>query len=124
MTLQELYAAVGADYEQATRVLRMDKLIDKHIKKFPDGGVYEALIAARETMDPTALFETSHAMKGVCSNLGLVGLAALASEISEEFRPGNARRFTDDEVREKIGEIEVLYKKTAEAIRAYSASQM
>ena len=32
MTIQELYGKIGGDYEQALRVLRMDKLLDKHIR--------------------------------------------------------------------------------------------
>ena len=31
MTLKELYSKIGGDYDQAVRVLRMEKLIDKHI---------------------------------------------------------------------------------------------
>ncbi|MBR6916726.1 MAG: Hpt domain-containing protein [Clostridia bacterium] len=119
MTLRELYETIGGNYDQAIGVLRVEKLIDKHIRKFPDGGVVDALIAAGEMMDPSALFESAHAMKGVCSNLGLASLAEGASEISEEFRPGNARKMTDDEVRQKIDEIKVKYEKTAEGIRKY-----
>ena len=40
-------------------------------------------------------------------------------EICEEFRPGNARRFSDGEVREKLREIGVAYGKVTEGIRAY-----
>ena len=29
MTLQELYIEIGGDYDQAVRVLRVEKLIDK-----------------------------------------------------------------------------------------------
>ena len=39
MTLQELYQHIGADYERALRVLRMDKLLDKHIRKLLQNGV-------------------------------------------------------------------------------------
>ena len=119
MTLSELYRLIDGDYEQATRVLRIEKLIDKHIRRFPTGGVPDALFAAAETMDATALFETSHAMKGVCANLGLMKLYEAASEISEEYRPGNARKFSDAEVKQKIEAIKALYKKTAEGIRLY-----
>ena len=122
MTLEELYANIDGDYERAQSVLRIDKLIDKHIRKFPNGGVPEAVIEAGKTMDPVALFETSHAMKGVCFNLGLVHLAELASEISEEFRPGNPRKHTDAEVSEIISKISELYAKTAAGIRAYEAA--
>ena len=119
MTIEELYQNIGGSYENAIRVLRMDKLIDKHIRKFIANGVVENLLQAGETMDPTELFETSHAMKGVCGNLGLTNLYVAASEISEEFRPGNERHFTDDEVKEKLQAISELYQKTADGIRAY-----
>ena len=36
MTLPELYQTIGGDYDQALRVLHIEKLIDKHIRKFPN----------------------------------------------------------------------------------------
>ena len=122
MTLQELYREIDGDYEQALRILRMDKLIDKHIRKLTKNGVIDSLIAAGETMDATQLFETAHAVKGVCGNLGLPKLAAAASEITEEYRPGSARQFTDDEIKEKLRALSELYRKTSEGIDKYEAS--
>ena len=119
MTLQELYQNIDGSYEQAVNVLRMDKLIDKHIRKFPETGVTEALIEAGRDMDPTRLFETSHALKGVCANLGLVKIAGLASDISEQYRPGNTPKLSDDEVRAHLDEIERLYLKTKQCIKQY-----
>lgn len=122
MTLQELYQAIDGSYEQAQKVLRMDKLIDKHIRKLPANTIFASLIAAGESLDPTALFENAHAVKGVCANLGLVKMSQAASEISEEFRPGNSRRMTDDEVREKLEEIKRMYETAKEEIEKYSQS--
>lgn len=119
MTLQELYQNIDGDYEQAIRILRVEKLLDKHIRKLAHSGVIDALLAAGKTMDPTQLFETAHAAKGVCGNLGLTKLAAAASDIAEEYRPGNSRRLTDGEVAQRLAEIEALFRKTAEGIRAY-----
>ena len=119
MTLQELYQNIGGDYDQALRVLHVEKLIDKHIRKFPKNGVVESLLAAGKTMDPTQLFETAHAVKGVSANLGLVGISELASDITEEYRPGSARRLTDDEVRAKVAELKAQFDKTADAIARY-----
>ena len=119
MTLQELYKEIDGDYEQAIRVLRMDKLVDKHIRKLTGNGVVEALIDAGDRMDAAELFEKAHAVKGVCANLGLTKLSGLASEVSEEFRPGNVRKLTDGEVQEKLEKIEELYRKTADGIRRY-----
>ena len=80
MTLQELYQEIGGDYDQVIRVLRVEKLVDKHIRKLTKSGTVEALLAAGKTMDPTQLFETAHAVKGVCANLGMVQLSEAASE--------------------------------------------
>ncbi len=119
MTLRELYESIGGDYDQALRVLRMEKLMDKHIRKYIKNGAVEDLLSAGEDMDPARLFETSHAVKGVSANLGLVRLAEAASEISEEFRPGNPRRLTDEQVKEKMSRIRELYALTEETIKKY-----
>ncbi|MBO7661759.1 MAG: Hpt domain-containing protein [Clostridia bacterium] len=119
MTLRELYGNLGENYEQALRVLRMDKLVDKHIRKLTKNGLVESLLAAGESMDPTELFEKAHAVKGNCGNLGLTRLAAAASVIAEEYRPGNPRKMTDAEVKEKLRQTASLYDRAAEAIRRY-----
>lgn len=119
MNLQELYASIGGDYEQALRTLRIDKLIDKHIRKLTKNDVVDGLLEAGRVMDAERLFEAAHAMKGVCGNLGLPALSEAASAIAEEYRPGNPRTMTDDQVRDKLGEIEAIYDKTAEGIRRY-----
>ena len=121
MTLQELYATIDGDYDQALRVLRMDRLLDKHIRKLVANGVVNRLLAAGKTMDSAELFESAHAVKGVCGNLGLTKLASLSSEIAEEFRPGNERKLSDDEVAGKLEEIAVLYKKTSDGINEYAS---
>ena len=119
MTLQELYQLIDGDYERAIHVLMVEKLIDKHIRKLVKNGVVASLLEAGKTMDPTQLFETAHAVKGVCANLGLVKIADAASEIAEEYRPGNARSMSDEMVREKLAEIEKLYQKAVDGIRQY-----
>lgn len=122
MTLQELYENIGGSYEQAMRVLRVEKLVDKHIRKFAENGVVEALLDAGETLDPTQMFETAHAVKGVCGNLGLTGLYDMASELSDEFRPGYDRKMTDEEVKVKLDQMRALYEETAAGIKAYEES--
>ena len=120
MTLQELYSQIGGDYEQALRVMRVEKLIDKHIRKLVTNGVVDGLVDAAERMEPAELFDAAHAMKGICANLGLTALAEMASEIAEEYRGGNQRKLTDEQAKEKISQIEALYRKTAESIGKYA----
>ena len=121
MTLAELYAAIGGDYDQALRVLRMDRLLDKHIRRLAKNGVIDQLLAAGKTMDATQLFESAHAAKGVCGNLGLTNLASAASEIAEEFRPGNERKLSDDEVKQRLDHIAEMYQVTVDGIERYEA---
>ena len=121
MTLQELYESIGADYDQATRVLRMDKLIDKHIRKLTNNGVVDSLIAAGDAMDPTQLFETAHAVKGVCANLGLTKISEEASRIAEEYRPGNPRTCSDEQVKDMLANIGEMYGKAKAGIEQYVA---
>ena len=119
MTLEELYREIGGSYERAISVLRVEKLVDKHIRKLTTNGVVDRVIAAKAGMDPTELFESAHAMKGVCGNLGLTELAEAASELAEEYRPGNPRHLTDSEVAERIGRIAGIYEHTTAGIRKY-----
>ena len=122
MTLKELYQDVDGDYDQAMRVLRVEKLLDKHIRKFPQNGVVEGLLEAGEGMDPTRLFETAHAVKGVCANLGLQKLSDAASEITEEYRPGNARKLSDAEVKDRMASIREMYENVTKGIQNYENS--
>ena len=121
MTLKELYETIGGDYEQALRVLRMDKLVDKHIRKYVKNGVVEKLIDAGNRMDPNEMFECAHAVKGISGNLGLRELSEMASEIAEEFRAGNVRRMSDEQVAKKLSDIDARFRTTADGIRAYEA---
>ena len=124
MTLRELYDNIGENYEQALRVLRVEKLVDKHIRKLIPNGLIDSLLAAGKDMDPSRLFETAHAVKGNCGNLGLTQLAAAASEIAEEFRPGSERKKTDAEVAALLEKISAQYKRTTEEIRKYEAGSL
>lgn len=119
MTLKELYLSIDGDYDQGIRILRMEKLMDKHIRKFSKNGIVERLLAAGEAKDPVEIFESAHAMKGICGNLGLKDLSDLASDLAEEFRPGNVRKLTDDEVARKLAVIAAKYQKAADGIRRY-----
>ena len=119
MTIQKLYQNIDGDYDQAIHVLRIDKLIDKHIRRFAQNSVAEELFSAGESMDPAELFEAAHALKGLTANLGLMKLSEVASEITEEYRPGNVRQLSDDEVKERIELVRELYDHTVAGIRRY-----
>ena len=120
MTLGERDDSIGADDDQARRVMRVEKLMDKHIRRFPTNDAVARLIACRETMDPKELFESAHASKGLCANLGMVAISEKASAVAEQFRVGNTRTMSDDEVKALLDEIEVLYDRAVAGINAYA----
>lgn len=119
MTLQELYREIDGSYEQAKRVLMMDKLIEKHIRKLPTNTIFTSLSTACDTMDPKGLFESAHAIKGVCSNLGLIKCAEYASKITEEYREGNTRKLSDEEVKNIVGSILEYFNNATLVINKY-----
>ena len=119
MTLKELYENIGADYDQALRVLRIDRLLNKHIQRFPKNDAVSRLVACKETMDAVELFESAHAIKGLCANLGLTEMSEKAAVIADEFRVGNARSKSDAEVKAILDEIDALYQKTCQGIAEY-----
>ena len=122
MTLEELYANMGGNYEHAKQIMKMDKLIDKYVRKLKNSDIKARLASAFETMDAAQLFESAHAMKGVCGNLGLDDLAALADEITEEFRPGNNCKMSEEEAKAKVQNALDMLQKTLDCIEAYEQS--
>ena len=122
MTVQELYRQIDGDYEAVKKIMMSDGMISRFVVKLAEDRSYEALAAAGKSMDPTALFSAAHTMKGVAANLGLTKLSGMASEITEEFRPGTERRMSDAEVGEKLEEIRALYERTLEGIRVFAAT--
>lgn len=123
MTVQELYDSIGGNYNGAKSILQMDKLIGKFILKFLDEKSYSRLTAAWASRDAEGVFEASHALKGVCANLGLDELSRRASDISEEFRPTHDRTMDDAEVERLMGELDEVYQRSIEGIRAFAAEQ-
>ena len=123
MTVQELYQSIDGNYDAAKGILMMDKLITKFVIKFLDDKSYEKLANAWAARDVSGAFEGAHALKGVCANLGMNKLSGLASELAEEFRPGSARKLSDDEVTQRLAAITELYEKSIEGIRAFAAAQ-
>lgn len=123
MTVEELYHEIDGSYESAKKTLMMDKMIARFVVKLLDDPSCKKLLDAYGTGDAAGTFEGAHAMKGVCANLGLLKLSRLASDIAEEFRPGNTRRLTDEELAQKVADLRDLYGKTIEGISCFAAGQ-
>ena len=121
MTLEELYAQIGGDYEEAIGRMRMEKLISKFIVKFLDDTSCNDIIEGWAEGNDTKCFEGAHAAKGVCGNLALPLLAEPASEITEALRPGNDALRAEMDLDALIARFTEAYRKTVEGITAYAA---
>ena len=123
MTPKELYEQIGGDYNAALRTLMNDMLISRFIVKLLDDKSFGRLMQAAESFDANGMFEAAHAMKGVYANLGLMNLSDAASEITEEFRPGSARKLSEAEVKEKIAALKAMYDTAVKGIRQFADEQ-
>ena len=119
MTLQELYAEVGGDYQDVLGRMRMDRLIDRFIVKFLDDPSCQRLIDVYPTGDATAIFDASHSAKGVCANVSLTKLSELASDVCECYRPGHEDLRASTDVDAKMEEFKACYVHAVETIKAY-----
>ena len=120
MTLQELYTRIDGNYDHAVQIMRMEKLISRYVLKFPSSDLNGSLMEAAKSMDPTQLFERAHAMKGVCANMGFDKLSEAVGLITEEFRPGNQRKHSDEEIKAMLADIDAMYKRTVAGIEQYA----
>ena len=121
MTIPELYAAIDGNYASVKRILPMDTLVAKFIVRLLSDKNFERLMQAKENHDPTELFEAAHALKGICANLGLDNLSAMASLITEEFRPGKPRTMSDIDLDAHFEALREKYTKSIEVIEKFAA---
>jgi HPt (histidine-containing phosphotransfer) domain-containing protein len=123
MTVQELYAQIGASYDSAKKILPSDRLIGKFVQRFLTDQSCGKLLTAHENGDVTGMFEGAHALKGVCANLGFNELSRMASDLSEEYRPGNTPAMSPEEVEQRFAELKALYDRTISGIQEFAAGQ-
>ncbi len=123
MTVQELYARIDGDYDEAVRRLRMEKLISRFIVRFLDDSTCSTLISAWENQDEKGAFEAAHAAKGVCANLSLPLLSDTASTITEALRPGNEALREKTDIPGLMQVFKEKYESTVQEIRAFAAEQ-
>ena len=113
MTLQECYAALGGDYNDALGRLRSERLIQKFVLKFLDDGNFELLSASLAAGNIQEAFRAAHTIKGMCQNLSFTALAESDSELTEALRSGST------DTADLFARVKADYERTAEAIRTF-----
>ncbi len=123
MTVKELYESIGGNYDEVLKRLMMDKLIDKFILKFLEENSCRELMSAWEAGDEKAIFEASHAAKGVCANLALTPLTETLSIITEGYRPGKEAKRDTAAISAAYEEFTRVYSDTIGKIELYRDSR-
>ncbi len=123
MTIEELYAQIGGNYEDAFARLRSDALITRILAKFLDDTTCPDVIAAWGRDDETGTFEAAHAAKGVCMNLGFAKLGVVTSEITEALRPGNEGTRASTDVDALVEELKSEYGTVRLAVEDFLTAQ-
>ena len=119
MTLQECYAALGGDYEDAKGRLRSDRLVQKFVLKFLSDGSYDLLCRSLEDGNREEAFRAAHTIKGVCANLGFSALLESSERLTEALRDGAPPQPGEEELIRRVGED---YQRTIQAIRAFQGA--
>ena len=120
MTVQELYASIGADYNSALRLLRSDAMVARLIVKLPEDPAFDRLLTAWKSNDEAGIFEASHSMKGVYGNLGLFDISKAASVITQQYRPGSSRTMSEEELNDAFEHLVELHDTAVSAIHAFA----
>ena len=113
MTLQECYAAMGGNYDDALGRLRSERLVQKFVLKFLADGSYDLLCRSLEELNEEA-FRAAHTIKGVCQNLSIDKLQASSSRLCESLRNGYS-----PEADALAEEVRTDYGQTVAAIEAF-----
>lgn len=86
MDIRMFYSGLGADYNNVLNRLGSEALIKKYLTKFSDDDSFSVLQECISTQNYTDAFRAAHTMKGVCLNLELTPLSALAAQLTEQLR--------------------------------------
>jgi HPt (histidine-containing phosphotransfer) domain-containing protein len=115
MSLQTCYAALGGDYEGTLGRFLSEPLLQKFVLKFLDDGSFALLLRSLDENDYQEAFRAAHTLKGVSQNLGFTPLQHASGRLAEALRPGA----WTPELEELTRQVEVDYRQTVSAIRAY-----
>ncbi len=115
MTLQECYAAMGANYNDVLGRLRKEERIRKFLLMALEDSSYDLLCSSLKERNLSEAFRAAHTIKGVSSNLSLTELYQASSELSDVLR--NREDYGED-IEPAFERVAQAYVKTAECIRA------
>lgn len=116
MTIQELYATLGGNYDDIMRRMRSERIARKFLLRFLEDKTFESLEQALNSGQQEEAFRAAHTLKGLSLNMGFTKLIDSSQRLTEavriELTPEAASLFQ---------EVSSDYAKTVEAIRGLDA---
>lgn len=88
MNLQDVYAALGGNYDDVLARFGKEERVVRFLGLFLRDGSFSDLQKAVAENDSAAAFAAAHTLKGVALNMGLCALADSASRLTEQLRGG------------------------------------
>jgi len=88
MTIQEMYAEIGSDYDKVLDRLMKDALIIRLVRKYLDDANVQKLEESIAKKNYEDAFSAAHTLKGITANLGFDKLAESSTAITEALRAG------------------------------------
>jgi len=113
MTLEQCYAALEGDYNDAVSRLRSDKLVRKFALKFLNDDSYQLLQDSLAKRDYAEAFRAAHTIKGICQNLAFNKLGGSSEKLTEALRGG-----WSGTAPELIKQVEADYQQTIAALQS------
>lgn len=112
ITIQQAYEKMGGNYEDVLKRLMNEDLVRRFMGKFLDDASFETLKESLAAKDVEKAFMAAHTLKGVCLNLGFLGLYQPTSELTEVLRAG-----TFEGSEELFAQVEKEYQNVVDTLR-------
>lgn len=114
MNINEFYDSIGSSAEQVLNRLLNEKLVLKYLNKFPEDGSFASLEENLNGNDYAEAFRAAHTLKGICLNLELTPLTALAVKMCDILRNQNAVQ--QEDIFAVFEELSTVYKQIVDKI--------
>ena len=111
MNLQEFYAVVGGNCEEALSRLMGEAMLRRFVSKVPNDQSFAALKQAIADGERETAFRAAHTIKGLCLNLGFGKLLASSEALTEALR-----NEMPDNVNELFAKVSEDYALTMDAV--------
>lgn len=116
MTVEECYAVLQGNYEEAKNRFKEDERIEKFLFLFLEDEHYTNLCEAMKEKKYEEAFLGVHTLKGVCANLALSALFEETKTLTELLREGECNSAALESF-EKVKEVYAITRKAIKELK-------